>query len=124
MGIWRRSPGHWGNLLKASHTHAAFGLVRRGGDAFVVGLYARPLTSLSQPLPFRVQSGEALARTLQTVWDGARDLQPYLATPQGSARPTTRQPAGASRMFQVSARRPAEGGGFELIGGPIFLLLS
>jgi hypothetical protein len=41
MGLWRGHPDHWRNVLRPSHTHAAFGLVRRGDRSYLVGLYAR-----------------------------------------------------------------------------------
>ena len=111
---WRKSPGHWRNLLRASHTHAAYGVVRTRDRVWMVGLYARPLASLAAPLPFRAQ-GPEIARALEAV---PREQRPRLATPQG-CRPGRAE--GQAPVMQLTAIRRLEAGGFDVIGGPIFV---
>lgn len=111
---WRRSPGHWGNLVRPSHTHAAFALVRQPGRAWLVGLFAHPLTTLAEPLPFRAQ-GPEIGRALRSL---SSELRPRLAIPQGSRMG---QVAGAPPVMQITAIRMEPSGQFDVIGGPIFL---
>lgn len=110
---WRASKtGHWQNLLRATHTHAAFALLRGPNQALLVGLFSRPVASLPQPLPFLAR-GEQVAQAI-------RDIDPMLA-PRLSAPQGARRGVGATgrRVMQLSAvRRPGEP---DYIGGPIFL---
>ena len=111
---WRRSPGHWGNLRRASHTHAAFALLRTPGRAWLVGLFAHPLATLAEPLPFRAQ-GPEVGRALRGL---SSELRPRLAIPQGSRMGEV---AGAPPVMQITAIRAEATGQFDVIGGPIFL---
>jgi uncharacterized protein YkwD len=110
----RRSPGHWANLLRATHTHAAYALARTHDRAWLVGLYAQPVASLPEPLPFQAQ-GPEIARALRSL---SSDLRLRLAVPQG-ARPGTVD--GAPPVMQLTAIRRTDTGRFDVIGGPIFL---
>lgn len=114
LQAWRRSPGHWANLNRASHTHAAFGLVRDGGRSWLVGLYARPLASLAEALPFRAR-GPELARALRSL---PVDLRPRLSIPQGSRLGDVNGPP---PVMQITAVRRLDASAFDVIGGPIFL---
>lgn len=111
---WRRSPGHWRNLLRPSHTHAAYGVVRARNRVWMVGLYARPVASLPEPLPFRA-AGPQVARALQAV---PREHRPRLSPPQGSRLGRVE---GAPPVMQITAIRRLETGSFDVVGGPIFL---
>lgn len=111
---WRKSPGHWGNLLRPSHTHAAYGVVRARDRVWMVGLFARPVASLPEPLPFRAQ-GPDVARALRAV---PSEHRPRLAPPQGSRAGRVE---GAAPVMQITAIRRREAGGFDVVGGPIFL---
>lgn len=113
LKVWQRSPGHWGNLLRPSHTHAAFGLVRTAGHAWLVGLFARPLAILSEPLPLHA-SAEDRAKALGSV---ASELRPRVSAPQG-CRPSEASPP---PVLQITAIRRVETGAFDVIGGPIFV---
>jgi hypothetical protein len=115
---WRGSPGHWKNLLRPDHTHAAYGFVRGRDRAWLVGLYARPLANLAEPLPFRAR-GPELVRALRSLPD---DLRPRLSTPQGSQLGKVEGPP---PVLQITAiRRTGEPGAFDIIGGPIFLAVE
>lgn len=114
LGIWRGSPGHWRNLLRPSHTHAGFGLVRTRGHAWLVGLFARPLAMLTEPLPFHAR-GPDLGQALRSL---PADLRPRLSIPQGSRLGTV---AGPPPVLQITAIRRIDTGAFDIIGGPIFL---
>ncbi len=114
LRIWRGSPGHWRNLLRASHTHAGFGLVRTPGHAWLVGLFAQPLAVLPEPLPFRARSPD-LGRALRSL---PGELRPRLSVPQGS-RPGA--VSGPPPVLQITAIRRVAPGAFDIIGGPIFL---
>lgn len=112
VASWRKSPGHWRNLLRASHTHAGYGVVRGRDRVWVVGLYAQPLATLPEPLPFRAQ-GPEIARALSATPSA---LRPRLAVPQGS-RPAG---AGAAQVMQLTVVRRAAGVA-DIVGGPIFI---
>lgn len=111
MEVWRASPPHWDNLLRATHTAAGFGLVRTEDEAWLVGLYARPLATLAQPLPLK-PSGTEIARAMDSL---PRALRPQIGEPQGAGAV-----AGELKILQLQAQR-REAGDIELIGGPVFL---
>jgi uncharacterized protein YkwD len=90
---WKNSPGHWRNLLRPSHTHAAYGVVRGRDRVWMVGLYARPVASLAEP-------------------------RPRVAAPQGSR---AGKAAGAPPVMQITAIRRVEATVFDVVGGPIFV---
>lgn len=113
LELWRSSPGHWRNLLRPSHSHVGYGLVRRADRAWLVGLYSRPVAALAEPLPFHANA-EQIARALDGL-DG--ELRPRIAIPQGSRIGVG---GGAPPVMQVTALRRAEPGRFDVIGGPIF----
>jgi len=108
------SPGHWKNLLRESHTHAAYAFVTRGDRYWLVGLYARPLVTLAEPLPFLAQ-GPSIRRALISL---PSEHRPRLSIPQGS-RPGKVE--GVPPVMQITAIRPAGTGRFDVVGGPIFL---
>jgi uncharacterized protein YkwD len=110
----RGSPGHWANLLRPTHTHAAYAFVTRGDRYWLVGLYARPLATLGEPLPFLAQ-GPDVRRALASL---APEQRPRLAVPQGSRLGNV---AGAPPVMQITAIRPGGLGRFDVVGGPIFL---
>lgn len=114
LKIWRDSPGHWGNMLRPSHTHAGFGLVRTARRAWLVGLYAQPLAALPEPLPLRASATD-LERALRSLPGG---LRPRVSIPQGS-RPGPL--SGPSPVMQVTAIRRVDVGAFDIIGGPILI---
>lgn len=111
---WRQSPGHWQNLLRPSHTHAAYAWVTRADRTWLVGLYAHPLASLSEPLPFRAR-GPEVRRALQAL---PAEHRPRLGVPQGSRLGKV---AGRLPVMQITAVRTTDPGRYEVIGGPIFL---
>jgi uncharacterized protein YkwD len=120
LAQWRKSPPHWANLLRPSHTHAGFGLVHRGDRGYAVGLYAAPLARLAAPLPFRIRDF-AEARQVVRGWDDlSPDLRPRVGSPQGAG---SAAPQGAPPwLMQLSVRRRLDEQSVEAIGGPIFLM--
>ncbi len=114
---WRRSPTHWANLNRATHTHAALALLRRPGRAWLVGLFAHPLATLPEPLAFQVR-GPDVARALRSL---PADLRPRLAIPQGVRLGKV---DGPPPVMQITAVRRAGLGAVDEIGGPIFLVGS
>lgn len=115
MQVWQGSAPHWKNLLRTTHTHAGFGVVRRGDRAWICGLYVHPLMEMSEALPFRPERQE-LARAFRTL---SQDLKVTVETPQGS--PVGRV-AGAPPMMQIAGQRTLDARHYEIIGGPIFVL--
>lgn len=112
--LWRNSTGHWRNALRPTHTHAAFALVRTPGKAWLVGLFARPLATLAEPLAFRA-AGPQIARALRSL---PGDLRASVSIPQGARLGDVKGPP---PVLQITAVRPAGLGAFDVIGGPIFL---
>lgn len=108
------SAGHWRNLLRESHTHAAYAFVRRGDRSWLVGLYARPLIALPEPLPFRAE-GLSIRKALTSL---PSEHRPRLAIPQGSRMGKVE---GAPPVMQITAIRPASAGRYDIVGGPIFV---
>jgi uncharacterized protein YkwD len=111
---WRKSPGHWRNMLRASHTHAAYGVVRGHDRVWMVGLYTRPVATLPEPLPFHAH-GPDIARALRAV---PSEHRPRLSVPQGSRLGRVE---GAPPVMQLTAIRRADAGAYDVVGGPIFL---
>jgi uncharacterized protein YkwD len=112
IAIWRRSPGHWRNLLRPDHSHAGFAVVRRNERAWLVGLFARPLAWLEMPLELRPQP-LMLEAALASL---PKELHARLAAPQGAR-------AGEGRgVRQISVMRRANPARLDAIGGPIVLL--
>ncbi|WP_293677315.1 CAP domain-containing protein [uncultured Phenylobacterium sp.] len=112
---WRKSPdGHWQNLLRETHTHAAFALLRGRDQALLVGLFLRPVAALAEPLPF-LAKGDEIAQAIRGI---DPDLSPRLGAPQGVRRGVG---ATARRVMQISAVRRGPGGQPDYIGGPVFL---
>jgi uncharacterized protein YkwD len=114
MGQWKKSPGHWANLLRRTHTHGAYAMVRGPRHALLVGLYCRPLAALPEPLPF-IARGPDIARALHSL---DAELRLRLAVPQGSRLGKVE---GAPPVMQLTAVRPDASGRYDVIGGPIFL---
>ncbi|MBL8553654.1 MAG: CAP domain-containing protein [Phenylobacterium sp.] len=114
MDQWRKSPGHWRNMLRASHTHGAFAMVRGPRQAVLVGLYVNPLAELAEPLPFHAR-GQEIGRAIRSLPPEAR---PRLSVPQGSR---LGEVDGTPPVMQLTAVRLVEVGRFDVIGGPIFL---
>lgn len=112
--LWRNSPGHWRNVLRPTHTHAAFAIVRRPDKAWLVGLFARPLATLTEPLALRA-TGPEISRALRSL---ASDLHAGVSIPQGSRMGEVK---GQPPVLQITATRPAGPGAYDVIGGPIFL---
>lgn len=110
----KASAGHWQNLMRPTHTHAAYAFVSRGDRYWLVGLYSRPLSALSEPLPFLAQ-GPQVRRALGSL---PAEQRPRLAIPQGSRLGKV---AGGLPVMQITAVRSAAPGRFEVVGGPIFL---
>ncbi len=115
MNDWRKSRPHWTNLLRASHTHAGFGIVRRGDRDWICGLYARPLAEMAEPLPFRPERMQ-LARAFRSF---PPELKVTVESPQGSP---LRRGEGPPPVMQLAGQRPLDGGRYEVIGGPIFVM--
>jgi uncharacterized protein YkwD len=110
----KASAGHWRNLLRPTHTHAAYAFVTRGDRYWLVGLYARPLAALAEPLPFLAQ-GPQVRRALTSL---PPEQRPRLAVPQGSRLGKV---DGGLPVMQITAIRPTSGGRYDIVGGPIFL---
>ena len=111
---WKKSPGHWRNMLRASHTHAAYGVVRGRDRVWMVGLYTRPVATLPEPLPFHAH-GPDIARALRAV---PAEHRPRLSVPQGSRLGRVE---GTPPVMQLTAIRRVDTGAFDVVGGPIFL---
>lgn len=53
-GLWRDSPGHRANMLRASYTHVGFGVARRGDRTVAAAAFGQSFTELAAPAPYRV----------------------------------------------------------------------
>lgn len=100
--------------MRPTHTHAAYAFANRGERYWLVGLYARPLAALAEPLPFLAQ-GPQVRRALTSL---SADQRPRLAIPQGSRLGKV---AGGLPVMQITAIRPTAPGRYDIVGGPIFL---
>jgi uncharacterized protein YkwD len=113
METWRKSPQHWKNLLRPSHTHAAFGLVRLKDRSYLVGLYQAPVTQFAHALPFRPAAEAEVRRRLEALPGG---LSARIEPPEGA-----RSAFGEAQVVQAMVRQDVGQGRYRLIGGPIFL---
>lgn len=123
MGIWRRSPPHWSNLLRAHYTQAGFGVVARGRQTYAVGLYARPDGALGAPLPFRLGQEAEFASVLRAASPGFEGFM--LTDPLDEDAAWTRidwddgapVPPG---VYQLRPRRRVDRRRYQILWGPIF----
>ncbi|MFV4677409.1 CAP domain-containing protein, partial [Mycobacterium tuberculosis] len=64
--LWRGSPGHRANMLRAAYTHVGFGVARKGDRTVGAAAFGESYAELAAPLAFRVGGlgavGEVLAR--------------------------------------------------------------
>ena len=123
MGLWRKSPRHWENLLDRRHTEAGFGVTRLGDRAYAVGLYARPDGELAQDLAFRVSDEAQIVRSIAAL--PPRMTVTFVGDPMADSPGTrfgaeTLVPPGVHqlRFARRSADRP---GVIDLLWGPIFM---
>lgn len=121
MGIWRRSPPHWSNLLRPRYAQAGFGVVARGQRTYAVGLYARPDGALGAPLPFKLSQEADLASALREVSPGFDSFA--LANPLDEdaawARIDGNEPLPPG-IYQLRPRRRVDRRSYQILWGPIF----
>lgn len=65
--MWRESPGHRANMLRAEYTHVGFGVVAKGERTIAAAVFGHTYAELAAPAPFRISRGDELAGVL----DGA-----------------------------------------------------
>jgi uncharacterized protein YkwD len=121
MGIWRRSPPHWSNLLRPRYAQAGFGVVARGQRTYAVGLYARPDGVLSAPLPFKLAQEAELASILRQVspaFDSFALADP-LDEDAAWARIEGAEPLPPG-IYQLRPRRRVDRARYQILWGPIF----
>jgi uncharacterized protein YkwD len=123
LDLWRRSPPHWTNLLKASHSHVGYGVVRKGERTYAVGLYADQTARLAAPLPFRISTEDELLAATR-----GGDFQSYgVADPVDErelrvfAAEAASLPPVPRGVYQLRPRRRLEGRLVQMLWGPIFL---
>jgi len=120
MGIWRRSPSHWSNLLRPRYAQAGFGVVARGQRTYAVGLYARPDGRLGAPLPFKLSQEAQLASALRQAWPVfdsfalADPLDEDAAWARIEGEPLPRG------IYQLRPRRRVDRSQYQILWGPIF----
>lgn len=124
MGIWRKSPPHWTNLLRPSHAKIGFGSVIKGERTYTVGLYARPDGELGAPLPFRLRGEADLSRAL--VEASPRIESFALADPMDDEARLAKSETAAGRrlapgVYQLRPRRRLDERRYEVLWGPIFV---
>jgi uncharacterized protein YkwD len=68
--MWRDSPGHRANMLRAEYTHVGFGVVAHRDRTIAGTVFGHTYAELAAPAPFRIRRGEDLAGLL----DGAAPL--------------------------------------------------
>lgn len=123
MAIWRKSPPHWTNLLRATHSRFGFGVAVRGERTYAVGLYSRADGELGAPVPFRLGREADLAGAISqasprvdsfTVSDplDTRDAASLAADPA---------PILAPGVYQLRPKRRLDGRRYEVLWGPIFV---
>ena len=67
MKLWRESPGHLANMLRAEYTDVGFGVVAKGDRTIAGAVFGRTYAELRTPAPFHIGRGDGLAGVL----DGA-----------------------------------------------------
>lgn len=124
MGIWRKSPPHWTNLLRPSHAKIGFGSVAVGDRNYTVGLYARPDGELGAPLPFRLRGEADLSHALD---EASPRIESFALTdPMDEAAQHAMSETVASRrlapgVYQLRPRRRLDERRYEILWGPIFV---
>ncbi len=120
FGQWRRSPPHWYNLRRARHTHAGFGVVRKGERFYAVGLYARPDGALSVELPFQVERSERLLQAIDGVDPALRPLAFAAGAEEGPGYAVQAIGQAPSGAYQLQLERQLTPRGKAYILGPVF----
>ncbi|MDP3748838.1 MAG: CAP domain-containing protein [Phenylobacterium sp.] len=123
MAIWRKSPPHWGNLLRPTHARVGIGVAVRGDRTYAVGLYSRPDGELGAPVPFRLGREADLAGAISQASphiDGFAVSNPVDTTtvPQmaeGAA------PVLAPGVYQLRPQRRLDARRYQVLWGPIFV---
>lgn len=124
MGIWRKSPPHWTNLLRPSHAKIGFGSVVVGDRTYTVGLYARPDGELGSPLPFRLQGEAQLSQALDEASPRIESFalaDPLDEAAQNSMSETAVRRRLAPGVYQLRPRRRIDERRYEVLWGPIFV---
>lgn len=81
-GLWRDSPGHRANMLRASYTHIGFGVARKGERTVAAAAFGESFAELTQPLAFRIGG---LSGVGQTLSDGS-PVRGFALEPVGGGR--------------------------------------
>lgn len=121
MGIWRRSPSHWSNLLRPRYAQAGFGVVARGQRTYAVGLYARPDGALGAPLPFKLAQEAELADALRAV---SPAFDSFALTDPLDEDAAWARIEGVEALppgiYQLRPRRRVDRARYQILWGPIF----
>ena len=62
--LWRGSPGHRANMLRAGYSHVGFGVARKGERTVAAAAFGETFAELAEPLAFRVGGIASVAETL------------------------------------------------------------
>ncbi len=79
--LWRDSPGHRANMLRASYTHIGFGVARKGDRTVAAAAFGESFAELPEPLAFRIGGVGTVGEML-----GHSSVRGYGLEPVGGGR--------------------------------------
>lgn len=124
MEIWRKSEGHWLNLLRPSHAQAGFGVVLRGDRTYAVGLYANPDGELAAPLPFKLSGVPNLSSMLAQASPRIESFALTDPLDESANLAAVQEAAGAGLtpgVYQLRPRLRVDQRRYQVLWGPIFV---
>lgn len=124
QSMWEASPGHRANLINPAFREAGFGVVRRAGKVYVVGLYGDAAVRLGQQLPFKLTTREELEAAITTATPSIDRLS--VTAPRSQAtwmvRPGQDLPDLDPGIWQLRPLRVVSGSSYQVLPGPLFQL--
>lgn len=121
---WRDSEGHRVNMLRATYTHAGYGVVRHGDYVRAAGVFFGVDARLAEPLPWRVSDRRQIERLLAAA---SPPIARYGLSEPGVDQAYDIGPLGRRYLplpTEVSQLRPVKAlpnGRYEVLWGPIFV---
>lgn len=122
--LWRSSPGHRANMLRAGYSHVGFGVARKGDRTVAAAAFGESFAELAEPVAFRVGDIASVRQTL-----GQRSpVRGFALAPVGGGRsvgpfwledpPPAIDVAGAYAIKAYLAD-PTQHGRYIIVDGPV-----
>ena len=124
VGLWRESPGHNANMLKAVFTHAGHAVLRFGDKTYAAAVFGQIISVMKAPMPLET-SGPALGSWLEGATPRIVDyvVSEPASAPYRELYPVSgRGPKLLSGAWRLRPLRAQAGQGLHILYGPIFIV--